>query len=386
MTGSSRNSGVVPRLPLSFREERNVITSTRQTVLSFALALSLAGWAAIATAADFSFGGPEGKSGNCLTCHTDSARVGSRNYIDPVKYTHTNHAKIGCPACHDAIPAGHPAVKGASVKSDCLFCHSDVAEAYAKSDHAGNAPCSGCHDPHRVNAPNEISGNDINRMCAGCHDHYRITASHAKWLPQAELHIEMLPCITCHTGSKNYVINFYIINRQGIPHLGKFEPAGYDELKRVAGGKEILTLVDTNSDNYISLEELRNFNRNPAYKGLHLQGMMTPETVTHSFQILDNRRDCTFCHASGPGAMQTSYIAIPEQNGTFTKVAVEKGAVLEVALNSTPDFYMTGKTRNSMLNKIGLLIIVGGMVMPVGHGFFRYLSRNIRNRKENRHE
>jgi len=26
------------------------------------------------------------------------------------------------------------------------------------------------------------------------------------------------------------------------------------------------------------------------------------------------------------------------------------------------------------------------MVMPVGHGFFRYLSRNIRNRKENRHE
>ena len=60
--------------------------------------------------------------------------------------------------------------------------------------------------------------------------------------------------------------------------------------------------------------------------------------------------------------------------------------MLEVALNSTPDFYMTGKTRNATLNKIGLLIIVGGMIMPVGHGFFRFLSRNIRNRKENRHE
>ena len=88
---------------------------------------------------------------------------------------------------------------------------------------------------------------------------------------------------------------------------------------------------------------------------------------------------------SGPGVMQTSFIALPEPNGTFHRVAVEKGAVLD-ALGSTPDFYMTGKTRNSMLNKIGLVIIAGGMVMPVGHGFLRFLSRNIRNRREDHHE
>jgi hypothetical protein len=113
--------------------------------------------------------------------------------------------------------------------------------------------------------------------------------------------------------------------------------------------------------------------------------MMMPEIVTHSFQILDNRRDCTFCHASGPGAMQTSCIAIPEENGTFRKVAVEKGGVLD-ALQSTPDFYMTGRTRNSILNKVGLAILLGGLVMPVGHGFLRFLSRNIRNRKGDDHE
>ena len=365
-----------------------MITATKQKVLFLTLALSMAVWAPLthASGPGFSMGGPEGKNGNCLDCHGTSGKVGSRFFIDPVKYRHTNHARIGCPACHDgAVAAGHPAVKTASTKTDCRFCHTDIAGEYARSSHAGNTPCNGCHDPHRAMTPSEISGNDINKMCAGCHDHYGITASHAKWLPQAELHIEMLPCITCHTGSKNYVINMYIINRQGIPHLGKFEPAGYDELKRLAGGKDILSMIDTNGDHYISLAELRNFNTNPEYKGLHLQGMMTPETVTHSFQILDNRRDCTFCHASGPGAMQTSFIAIPEENGTFRKVPVEKGAVLE-ALQSTPDFYMTGKTRNSILNKVGLLIIVGGMVMPVGHGFLRYLSRNIRNRKENRHE
>jgi predicted CXXCH cytochrome family protein len=369
-------------------EAGNMVTVMKHLLLLFVLALAMIYLAPITQAAGpgFSMGGPEGKNGTCLDCHGTKDKVGNKFFIDPVKYRHTNHAKIGCPACHDgAVAAGHPAIKQPSTKTDCRFCHTDVAAEYAQSSHAGNASCHGCHDPHQAKTPAEISGSDINKMCAGCHEHFVIMASHAKWLPQAELHIEMLPCITCHTGSKNYVVDLYIINRQGIPHGGKFEPAGYDELKRRAGGKEIVALIDTNGDNYISLVELRSFNVNPAYKGLHLQGMMTPEKVTHSFQILDNRRDCTFCHASGPGAMQTSYIAVPEENGTFRKVAVEKGAVLE-ALQSTPDFYMTGKTRNSILNKVGLIILLGGLVMPVGHGFFRFLSRNIRNRKDNGHE
>jgi hypothetical protein len=58
-------------------------------------------------------------------------------------------------------------------------------------------------------------------------------------------------------------------------------------------------------------------------------------------------------------------------------VAVEKGAVLD-ALNALPDFYLMGSTRNALLNKVGLVIIAGGMVMPLGHGFLRFLSRKNR--------
>lgn len=359
----------------------------KQPITCLALLLTLAGWAGVAGAAgpDYSYGGTAGKNGNCLDCHSSADKVGSSYVIDPVRYGHTNHARIGCPACHDAVAGGHPVVKGAAGKADCRECHGDIGAEYAASDHAGNASCNGCHNPHRVNTPAEISGRDVNRMCAGCHDGYAITAYHARWLPQAELHMEMLPCITCHTGSRNYVINLYLIKRQDGDRFGKFDLAGYDELTRMAGGKSIVSLIDTNGDAYISLAELRNFNRNPLYRGIRLQGMMTPEQVTHSFRILDNRRDCTFCHASGPGTMQTSFISLPRADGTFQRVAVEKGAVLD-ALNGTPDFYMTGKTRNGTLNKIGLVILAGGMVMPVGHGFLRFLSRNIRNRKENRHE
>ena len=84
--------------------------------------------------------------------------------------------------------------------------------------------------------------------------------------------------------------------------------ATYAELKALAGDKSISSLIDRNEDDYISLAELRLFNLNPDNKALRLQGMITPETVTHDFRTLENRWDCTFCHASGPSArVITSY-------------------------------------------------------------------------------
>jgi hypothetical protein len=78
--------------------------------------------------------------------------------------------------------------------------------------------------------------------------------------------------------------------------------------------------------------------------------------------------------------MQTSYIAFPEQDGSYIRLAVEKGAVLDV-LNGTPDFYMMGATRSKWLNIAGLMIIFGGMVMPIGHGTIRFLTRKNREGK-----
>ena len=364
--------------------------TANKKLIRFSLTMALAGWALLAgvagaQGAGFSLGGTDGKNGTCLDCHGKPAEVGEKNVIDPVKYGQTNHARIGCPACHDTAANGHPVPGQPSAKADCTACHDDITTEYTASSHAEKVGCNGCHDPHRVNTTSEISGTEINRVCSGCHGTYQITASHAKWLPQADLHIEMLPCVTCHTGSKDYVINMYIIKRQGNSRFGKFDLASHDQLQRLAGSGAIVSLIDVNNDNYVSLDELRNFNRNPAYNGMHLRSMMMPEKVTHTFQFLDNRRDCTFCHASGPGTMQTSFIAIPQEDGTFSNVAVEKGAVLD-ALYGTPDFYMTGKTRNDGMNIIGLAIIAGGMVMPIGHGFLRFLTRRIRNKKENGHE
>jgi len=47
-------------------------------------------------------------------------------------------------------------------------------------------------------------------------------------------------------------------------------------------------------------------------------------------------------------------------------------------LYGTPNFYMTGSTRSAALNIIGLIIICGGFIMPIGHGTLRFLTRKNR--------
>jgi hypothetical protein len=216
----------------------------------------------------------------------------------------------------------------------------------------------------------------MNQQCRLCHATDDVVTGHTAWLPQAELHIAALPCVSCHTASKDNVVTLYVVKKGA--KAGSLEPASYAELQGLAKGAPIETLIDGNADNYISLAELRLFNLNPK-NTLRLQGMMTPETVTHDFRLLANRRDCSFCHASGPDARQTSFISLVQSDGSYRRVPVEKGAVLD-ALYGTPDFYMVGSTRSKALNYIGAMIIAGGLVMPIGHGSLRFLTR--RNRQD----
>ena len=326
---------------------------------------------------DYSFGDSVSKNVACIACHGNQAQVGSQNYINPTSFGHTTHAKFGCTTCHDAITSNHPDGKTVPRTTSCGDCHGDIITQYSASIHGAKASCSGCHNPHRVYKPGEISATEMNKQCAGCHDKNKITASHAQWLPQTDLHLGAIACVACHSKAENYVIFIYIAKRAGSDPELKPELAGFEELRKRSGSDNMQYLIDRNRDSYISLDELRKFNRDPSNKDLYLKAILTPVKPTHSFQTFDNRWDCTFCHASGPEVMQTSYLSFPEQNGTFRQVAVEKGAAMD-ALRAIPNFYLMGSTRNGVLNKIGFFIIVGGMVMPVGHGFLRFLSRKNR--------
>jgi nitrate/TMAO reductase-like tetraheme cytochrome c subunit len=317
------------------------------------------------------------ESGDCLGCHADAGSVGERAAIAEPAFAATPHAEMGCLACHPQVADSHPDDGLTVGKAACSECHGEVAAEYGKTLHSAGAGCSDCHDPHAVRGQHEVSGYDVNRQCAACHAGQEMTEKHRQWLPQTEVHLASLPCITCHTGSEKLALELYVIHDGKETAEGDFELAGYSELAALSGGGEVASLIDRNGNGQISIDELRSFNRNPAYRGFRLHGMMVPAQMTHSYDILYNRWDCTFCHGTGPESLQTSFLSFPGADGSYRRLPVESGAVLSV-LYATPDFYMVGATRNTALNLAGAMILAGGLVMPVGHGFLRFLTRKNR--------
>ena len=328
----------------------------------------------------YTFGSPD-KNSNCLQCHSSVAAVGKKRYVDPMKFTRTTHARIGCSTCHDSIGSSHPDGSVSRISTGCLDCHKDIGAEYANSDHVRNASCGSCHNPHTVLTLSEISSEEVRRQCSNCHKHETMWSRHARWLPQAGLHLETIPCITCHTESRELVVTISIIRKHQSKGEDGLETVSHAELKKLAKGGDIKRILDRDGNNSVSIWELKEFNKNPLFDEYCLAGVMTPSQISHSFKIINNRWDCTYCHAKGPGAVKSSSIALPLDDGSVTSIPVEKGAGLE-ALNSIPDLYLMGSSRNAMMNKIGLAILGGGMVMPVGHGMLRFLTRRNRNGKE----
>ena len=318
---------------------------------------------------------------DCQGCHSDPELVGEEYFIDRQTFDHTIHASMGCQGCHESVSDGHPDDGVPPSKAVCLDCHQEVNQQYHQSAHAEYAVCGDCHNPHIARGLSKVSGYDMNRMCARCHAPADVAQTHERWLPQSELHIAMLPCISCHTASEDYVIVLNIIQRESDAVFGDFVLSDYPTLKALGKGQDVQRLIDLNGDDFVSLTELRSFNRNPLNNALLLKGTLTPKEITHTVEILDNRWDCSFCHASGPEAMQTSFLALPASDGSYQRIRVERGAVLQ-ALNGTPDFYLTGTTRSASLNILGLLILLGGCLMPIGHGALRFLTRKTRQNKE----
>lgn len=318
------------------------------------------------------------ETADCFACHEDAELVGEALRIDPTGFHNTPHADMGCGACHVGVRVEHRDTGQMLDRATCGDCHAEVVSEYGETSHAANAVCVDCHNPHAVRGLDEVSGYDMNRSCATCHDAAVMEENHRHWLPQTGVHLAALPCISCHTGSEKLVLELYLTRSNSKTLEGDFQLATHAELLALGQGVDPVWLLDTNRNRRISLDELRAFNRNSAYAGFRLQGLMVPAGQTHSYDILYNRWDCSFCHRNGPAALQTSYLGMPQSDGSYQRLPIEEGAVLTV-LYTTPDFYMIGSTRNTALNLAGALIVAAGLVMPVGHGFLRFLTRKNRN-------
>lgn len=315
------------------------------------------------------------ETADCLGCHNYADEVGDTNHVDEGRFMATAHADMGCEACH-VVTEEHPFDgETAAVISSCDDCHVSIHETYNASIHADKASCVDCHNPHEAYAPVNLSGRQMNDACDMCHDMNEMETVHSRWLPETGVHLSAVPCITCHSSADDFSITLYLRHRDR-PYTD-YELSSYSALQEQAGSDDIASIIDLDADGTISLDELNAFYANTDKHGMRLWAMMTPEDVAHDFTTFDNRWDCTYCHAAGPENMQDSYLALPQEDGTYRRLPLAQGATLD-ALFGTPDFYMVGATRSRTLDIVGFLIILGGFVMPIGHGTLRFLTRKNR--------
>ncbi|MEA3465156.1 MAG: cytochrome c3 family protein [Thermodesulfobacteriota bacterium] len=316
---------------------------------------------------------------DCLACHSSADDVGEDNAVDEQLFNKTAHADEGCTACHE-IGDEHPYELQSAMGATCVDCHYDIGETYAASAHGENATCVDCHNPHKALAPVNMSGTQMNAACLTCHETADMESVHDRWLPQTDLHLASVACVSCHSSTEKLAVTLYVTRRLENRTYADYEIVDYAQLQQLVGTQSVTALLDAVQDGEISLDEMATFYAGNEESGLRLQAMMTPETVDHDFRTIDNRFDCTYCHAAGPESMQDSYVAFPQQDGTFKRLPLEKGATIDV-LFGTPDFYMVGATRSKVMDILGLLILLGGLALPVGHGTMRFLTRKNR-RKE----
>ncbi len=314
-------------------------------------------------------------SEECLACHSDADMVGDELQIAET-FMNTPHADLGCDSCHE-VTDDHPADGEEVVGLDCGSCHDQLAEDYARTEHSENASCTDCHDPHTALGLARMSSAGMNQQCESCHDYTESINQHANWLPQADLHMTRLSCVTCHSESQAYEVALHLTRNGAAEEDTAYEVCDYDQLKAYAADRDVAALIDVNQDQFISLVELRSFNLNSRYADLRLEGTLVPKTMSHSLKTMENRYDCSFCHGAGPQSMQNSFLVLPNPDGSVTRITVERGAVLN-AIQGVPDFYMVGSTRNASLNIIGLVIVCAGLVMPVFHGTLRFMTRKNR--------
>ncbi len=309
----------------------------------------------------------------CLSCHgSEAIAAGGKShlFIDAKMFTKTGHGPLGCVSCHSTISASHPRDKTRPPRVSCKDCHSDIAAEYGKSNHANFAQCTDCHDVHAVKSLHKLTGRQLNLQCIKCHDSDQMVASHAKWLPKSALHLDAMPCIACHTSSENFMVLLYP-RRKG---------DGGGNLAQELRAR--LPALGTGNGKMVTLKELKEYRQQVKGLDLELAGVLMPEKMTHNYQTLDNRWDCTFCHSSGTEINQTSYLLLPDDEGEFSqRLPVEKGAILDL-LYGAPDFYIMGASRSTAMNIAGLLIVCAGLAVPLVHGALRICTSRRRKHSE----
>ena len=336
----------------------------------------------------------------CMECHSDDTLVRNESegmkkdlFLDYNKFKYSVHNVNGitCVDCHADIEelnwdneVPHPT---SLAMVDCEGCHEDEGEAYLDSVHkkAGGKgitiPCYACHGYHFVT---HLEADSVfereNKFCLKCHN----PDNFHDWLPQKETHFAFVECAVCHAPESPRYISlrfFDLVSEQFL------------------GAKDLLAALDTDYDTFmdkldkdkdgiISLPELEDMVfllRQKDIRGtFHGELVMEMLPTVHHINRGGANRECDQCHNPQSPFFEEVYITLNKADGTGQRQKVERRVLESYYVNH---FYAIGGTRIRNLDKIGLVLIVGGLSVVMGHLLVRIATMPARRkRKEKKDE
>jgi ssDNA-binding Zn-finger/Zn-ribbon topoisomerase 1 len=319
----------------------------------------------------------------CRGCHADKFKQYEASIHASLVRDGSPVAPV-CTDCHSPHAVSPKADYETMAAVPCKNCHVAIFNAYAASMHGkarskpgeSAAPlCSDCHSAHEVAVAS--AGQGRKTACLGCHA--GALGAHQAWLPNAELHFEVVSCPVCHSPTAKRRVDLRLYN--SVAQLDLAEQKGVPKFERRArsadaqgGGLDAIELW-----NFMKV-----FNRDGAAGKTTLRGRMEVGSGTEAHQLADKSRaisDCNMCHREGADAFQSVTVSIAGPDGRPMRYGANKEVLNSViSVDSVGGFYAIGATRIKLLDWLFLLALFSGIAVPAGHltakwAFRRYLKR-----------
>lgn len=310
----------------------------------------------------------------CRKCHETNYQQYEGSIHSSLVHGGSDQAPL-CSDCHSAHAIERMDVFQAETGMPCKRCHEDVYTAYRESVHGsarltGNvirdehiqAPiCSDCHSAHQVTAM-EI-GDVLRGQCFGCHEN--VPLLHTQWLPNAELHLDVVSCAVCHAPFAKHRFDFHFYDNETKAPVGLQENFAEFE-QQFAALEEHDGHVDP-----LAVWKLVEESNKAAKTNVTLRGRLEVKSGIWAHQIAPKSfavRTCDSCHLAGHRQRMGITVSVPEQSGkvrTFETSRESLGTVGEIRTMS--DFYEMGGSRNKLLDLMFLMALAAGIAIPIGH-------------------
>lgn len=336
---------------------------------------------------------------DCLDCHSDdslerseSEGIKSGLYIDSNRFKFSVHNvnEVGCVDCHsdiekldydDNVP--HPVSLQPVL---CEGCHEAEGEAYRNSVHskASNKgvtiPCYSCHEYHYVT---HLEASSVfereNAFCLKCHN----ADKYHDWLPQKEAHFSLVECTVCHAPE----VPRYIALRFFDLVKNKFFTTNDFLAVLNVDHQGFMPMFDRNNDGILDTDEIGNIvlvlRQKNAIGTFH--GELVVDIVPEVHQV--NRgmaaRECEQCHNPESPFFREVNICLNRDDGTRLSFKVDRKVLESYYVNH---FYAIGGTRVRLLDKIGIALVGGGVLVVIAHLSARILTIPVRRKRKERGE